>query len=657
MSKHQEVWQQAVDDLNQSLTLLVNKNKDLAAKRQELAERVQKLRDDIKYAAQEDKPSLIQELNSMQQRERNLEIQEDIVKVNTDSPYFAKVVSDEGYYISKHFSDSDNNIIKFTAPLAVLRYKEVGEKVTIRGFHHCLREKQQLEILGRELQKLYHFDARGNFVCDAHQFREYTAGDEAKEIEVCKENMANALQPVPQPQEEKKYVLGEIITKMKEEQDRVMRAPIRGVTLIKGSAGSGKTNIAFHRIVYLCSEFPDQFRQENIAVFCFNVALKQYLSNMLAELNIPSVQVFSIDEWYYSILKQYTNIGWPNYKEDNAVKYLKTRWDIIEILNAFFNDYLHQLRQAVEEIEHDGKKEMRIDAYKILNLLYTYRPFLQQIKVSENYARGKYKDGAAVEASDLYLLALLVHFITKQAGDTCFGAFDHIVVDEVQDLSPVQMALIHQLHNDSLTLVGDVTQKIFSFGIDSWDQLNIPIDHDYTLNMCHRSTLQTVLFANQLVAAEGDELTSTKVGRQGEKPMLFMGKTRTDSLKKAVALVKEIKEREPQASVTVASYRNYDLKWIEGELAKAGIDCYIATRRNWEFSPRTAVTTYHQIKGLEFDYVIILGLNDYYRTEDEQKDRIVYTVVTRAQKRVYIGCVKTLPPLLEKVDKDLYLLD
>ena len=66
----------------------------------------------------------------------------------------------------------------------------------------------------------------------------------------------------------KSSTLDSIADKMREEQDTIMRAPYQGITLVKGPAGSGKTNIAFHRIVYLINECSSKFNQRNIAVFC-----------------------------------------------------------------------------------------------------------------------------------------------------------------------------------------------------------------------------------------------------------------------------------------------------------------------------------------------------------------------------------------------------
>ena len=122
-----------------------------------------------------------------------------------------------------------------------------------------------------------------------------------------------------------------------------------------------------------------------------------------------------------------------------------------------------------------------------------------------------------------------------------------------------------------------------------------------------------------------------------------------------VGYVKEVKKQAPMASVAILNYRKRDLNWINNTLGQAGINSYIASRSDWEFSPRVAVTTYHQVKGLEFDYVFVLGLKDYQQLKVPNMDKVIYTVVTRAQKRVYIAFCWELPEILKGVDTDLYL--
>lgn len=650
---HLIIWQQAQKTVEETINRIKLAISHLSKAQEDLQKRIMKIREDIRHADSQDRQFMLSDLAFLLEDEARLGTRIQGMGAGMSSPYFCKLSCDEAIYISKYLSDPDNNVVKYTSPIAVLRYKEVGQVGKINGIAHRIQEKQVLDVEKGTLRRLEYTDIDTAFVYDGNKV--IFPQKQYRDLPVSKASLDTLAPEIAETSEAKKYVLGEIIAKMREEQDSVMRAPYQGVTLVKGAAGSGKTNIAFHRIVYLTSEYPEEFRQQAIAVFCYNVALKKYLSNMLVELNIPQVQVFSIDEWIYTILRQVTNIGWPNYDEDPWTKITKTRKEILPILNAFYNENKAQLNKTIAVDNVEDASLLRIDGLWILNLLYTYHPFLEHISWHDSGGQARYAPGTRIDHSDQYLLAWLIQKLAQDRNFNVFGNYDHVVVDEVQDLMPIQLDLINSLHNDSMTLVGDVSQRIFDLGVDSWDQFPININYPYELTMCHRSTLQTILFANELLTDKEDNLYSAKVGKQGEKPCIFQAGNRTDALNKVVEYVKEVKKQEPMASVAVLNYRKRDLNWINKTLGQAGINSYIASRSDWEFSPRVAVTTYHQVKGLEFDYVFVLGLNDYQQLKVPNMDKVIYTVVTRTQKRVYIAFCWELPEILKGVDKDLYL--
>ena len=55
------------------------------------------------------------------------------------------------------------------------------------------------------------------------------------------------------------------------------------------------------------------FKEENMALVCFNVALKEYLSSVIGDLNLKNIKVFSFDKWAYNLVRNYSNIGFINY--------------------------------------------------------------------------------------------------------------------------------------------------------------------------------------------------------------------------------------------------------------------------------------------------------------------------------------------------------
>ena len=207
-------------------------------------------------------------------------------------------------------------------------------------------------------------------------------------------------------------------------------------------------------------------------------------------------------------------------------KIVKTRKEVLPILDVFYAEYKPQLLKTitVEEVGEDSL--LRIDGLWILNLLYTYRPFLEHISWHDSGGPVRYEPGERVDHSDQFLLAWLIQKLAQDRNLNVFGYYDHVVVDEVQDLMPVQLALLDTLHNNSMTLVGDVSQRIFALGVDSWDQLPVTINSTYELTMCHRSTLQTHPLCQrtagrqrgQYIFNKGGETRGKAVSLQGCKP-------------------------------------------------------------------------------------------------------------------------------------------
>lgn len=84
-------------------------------------------------------------------------------------------------------------------------------------------------------------------------------------------------------------------------------------------------------------------------------------------------------------------------------------------------------------------------------------------------------------------------------------AFDHVIVDEYQDLNKAEQTLIDLLSaNGNQAIVGDVDQSIYSFrhanpeGIDQFD-LSHPNTHDETLDACRRCPTRVVVMADSLI--------------------------------------------------------------------------------------------------------------------------------------------------------------
>lgn len=107
-------------------------------------------------------------------------------------------------------------------------------------------------------------------------------------------------------------------------------------------------------------------------------------------------------------------------------------------------------------------------------------------------------------------------------------AYDHVVVDEYQDLNRAEQEIIDLLaHSGSTAIVGDADQSIYRFfryanpdGIDDYSARH-PLTHDQSLIECRRCPKRVVAVANRLIQknyppASPPRLTATGTNREGE---------------------------------------------------------------------------------------------------------------------------------------------
>ncbi|TQS44129.1 helicase [Cryptosporangium phraense] len=88
----------------------------------------------------------------------------------------------------------------------------------------------------------------------------------------------------------------DIVTTIQREQDEAIRAPARGVTLISGGPGTGKTQVALHRAAYLLYTDRGRFAEGRILVVGPSTVFTTYISRVLPSLGEDSVHLRSLGE-------------------------------------------------------------------------------------------------------------------------------------------------------------------------------------------------------------------------------------------------------------------------------------------------------------------------------------------------------------------------
>jgi DNA helicase-2/ATP-dependent DNA helicase PcrA len=90
------------------------------------------------------------------------------------------------------------------------------------------------------------------------------------------------------------------------------------------------------------------------------------------------------------------------------------------------------------------------------------------------------------------------------------------------------------------------------------------------------------------------------------------------------------------------------------ELYFSGLDrsevprLHLVRRQDFRFAPGVEVTEIEQVKGLEFDYVILVGVNDAHYADEPMARRLLHVGATRAVHQLWVTCSETPSPIVEQ---------
>lgn len=423
-----------------------------------------------------------------------------------------------------------------------------------------------------------------------------------------------------------------------------------GVEVIRGAAGSGKTTTALLKLRAAVGFYVNRARRTSarapvkVLVLTFNRTLRGYVK-ALAEQQFAQgsgieLEVSTFSSWSRALL------GNPSMLEDeDARKFIEAHGaaagfapdfavdEALYVLGRFLptalNDYLSARR--------DGRGSTpRMDRAARENLLQN---------VIAPYQRAK-ADANVQDWNDLAVNLAL----------SALAAYDVVVVDEAQDFSGNEIrAVMNQLSDaHTVTLVLDTTQRIYSRSGFTWQELGLTVrpENSYMLSANYRNTQQIARFAAGILSGlnpdEDGALPNFKSAvRVGPLPVVLEGRF-TGQIDFAVQYLGTINLAED----SVAFLHPKGGGWFDATrsaLRSAGLPFVELSRRaEWpEGVENIALCTMHSAKGLEFDHVVILGLNrevmQVRDTEDAEYEplvrsrRLLAMAVGRARKSVLIG--------------------
>ncbi len=254
------------------------------------------------------------------------------------------------------------------------------------------------------------------------------------------------------------------------------------------------------------------------------------------------------------------------------------------------------------------------------------------------------RDKKQIDFADTGILLWLIQRKGVQAARPNYA---HIMADEAQDLSEVELAtLLYAADREqSVTICGDMAQKIkgdVSFenpeGFTGFIRELQERTGDRkacadTLKVGFRATRQIMELAWHMLK----EKPSMTVPRDGEPVEIIRTQNYEDTVEHANKILRDYLEARPNALIGVVCRYKADANRIFEDLKRLGLkNLRRHEREDFSFQPGIIVTNAHQVKGLEFSGILVINPESSQYRDNRESRMLLHVVITRATDRLWI---------------------
>lgn len=441
-------------------------------------------------------------------------------------------------------------------------------------------------------------------------------------------------------------------------QRRLTREHFSGSALVEGGAGTGKTITALHRAKALAARMIAE-KQEGLILFTFFTANliddnRSKLRSICTPEEFKRIVVQNIDKVYAqppdlpSGAPEIYFLGSeelkPVWKEAAAqgdpeglrpVSFYQREWDSIVAEQEAFT------LQEYQKLRRDGggkplKQEQREQVWKVF---MAYRRIMDQQRMVDN-KMAMYRFRKELEENE--------------AGA---GRYRHVIVDEVQDFGTGALRLVRALagepHPDDIFLVGDSRQRIYDRRT-SLAAAGINVNgRRHKLYLNYRTTYQLQRAAIALLEGERfqdlngepDESFRYFSCTSGAEPQVRFFATEEEERQWVLSELRAlISQGVSPRDICLTAFKRQAVKDCLKWLGDNDLQPYELKRTDDRALGGVRVGTMHRVKGMEFQYMFIVGVNkDVFPPKDargaflKQAKCLLYVALTRAQKGAYVS--------------------
>ncbi len=420
--------------------------------------------------------------------------------------------------------------------------------------------------------------------------------------------------------------------------------------LLKGTAGCGKTTIGIYRAIRLAQE------GRRVLVVTYNKTLTSVTKTLIEELIGPlpsNLEVKTAHSVMGSLLGARFNVpkgiraSLPRQFLRAALAEVRvtTTAQVLARDESFFLDEIQGVikglglgsAEAYKVIKRYGRKTA-LGPVQREAVWRVYEAYQKRMEVAHIH-----------EWSDAALLVL------EQAKNGPLGkSYDDIIVDESQDLKPVDLRVIQSLvaPQGMLVVLGDAAQTLYSRGF-SWVQAGISArGRTSLLRVNYRNTCQIAEAASQLILnntlmrSSNEYVDAQWTRRPGPRPILLSSPASHTQVDLVCEHILELlgKESCRLADIAILCLDNRSCESCKDILNGKGLRAVQQSDTDFDIlEEQIKVMTIHSAKGLEFPIVFLLGLTegDFPRlTRSLQDEEEAQLEIERARMLCYVGMTR-----------------
>jgi DNA helicase-2/ATP-dependent DNA helicase PcrA len=265
--------------------------------------------------------------------------------------------------------------------------------------------------------------------------------------------------------------------------------------------------------------------------------------------------------------------------------------------------------------------------FKVNNVFDLYKDFYRWIGREEMFRMGH---SGELEYADVFPL---IYCKIRLEGIQAYDHVKHLLVDEMQDYTPVQYSVLSRIFNCKKTILGDVRQTVNPYSASSSESIEqiFPQADIVVLNRSYRSTLEITEFAQNI----SRNPVLIPLERHGENPVVLESNDNYGEIEEIKKVIASFKTSGYQ-SLGILCKTQEQTELLFEELNNS-LDLHLLTADSTSFKEGVILTTIHLSKGLEFDEVIIPFTSERnYRTDVDKG--MLYIACTRAMHRLTLTC-------------------